>query len=108
MGSFGEFFVVNDTMIWYRSFVNSKQKATLADVFSDPVPASIKWSNIEKMLAAAGAGISQGRGSRVRMYVNGVRAIFHRPHAKKETDKGAVKAVRRFLAAAGVTPDQED
>jgi hypothetical protein len=88
--------------------VNSKQKATLADFFTDPVPASIKWSNIEKMLAASGADISEGRGSRVRVCLNGVRAIFHRPHPKKETDKGAVRAVRRFLIAAGVTPDQED
>lgn len=88
--------------------MNSKQKATLADVFTDPVPASIKWSNIEKMLAAAGADVSEGKGSRVRVYLNGVRAVFHRPHPEKETDKGAVRAVRRFLVSAGVTPDQED
>lgn len=88
--------------------MNSKQKATLADVFTDPVLASIKWTNIEKMLAAVGADISEGKGSRVRVYLNDVRAIFHRPHPEKETDKGAVKAVRRFLVTAGVTPDQED
>ncbi len=88
--------------------MNSKQKATLADVFTDPVLASIKWTSIEKMLAAAGADISEGKGSRVRVYLNDVRAIFHRPHPEKETDKGAVKAVRRFLVTAGVTPDQED
>ncbi len=88
--------------------MNSKQKATLADVFTDPVPASIKWTNIEKMLATAKADISEGKGSRVRVYLNDVRAVFHRPHPEKETDKEAVKAVRRFLAAAGVTPDQED
>ncbi|MCH7486459.1 MAG: type II toxin-antitoxin system HicA family toxin [Proteobacteria bacterium] len=88
--------------------MNSKQKATLADVFTDPVLASIKWTNIEKMLAAVGADISKGKGSRVRVYLNDVRAIFHRPHPEKETDKGAVKAVRRFLVTAGVTPDQED
>ena len=88
--------------------MNSKQKATLADVFTDPVLASIKWTDIEKMLAASGADISEGKGSRVRVYLNDVRAIFHRPHPEKETDKGAVKAVRRFLVTAGVTPDQED
>ena len=88
--------------------MNSKQKATLAYVFTDPVLASIKWSNIEKMLAATGADISEGKGSRVRVYLNDVRAIFHRPHPEKETDKGAVKAVRRFLVTAGVTLEQED
>jgi hypothetical protein len=30
--------------------------------------------------------------------------VFHRPHPKKETDKGAVKSVRRFLYEAEVRP----
>jgi hypothetical protein len=40
----------------------------------------------------------------VRVALNGVRAVFHRPHPQKETEKGAVKSVRRFLETAGVTP----
>ena len=36
--------------------------------------------------------------------VNGVRAVFHRPHPRKETDKGAIRSVRRFLTEAGITP----
>ena len=56
------------------------------------------------MLETAGAEISEGAGSRVRMARNGVRAVFHRPHPQKETDKGAVKSLRRFLTEAGVTP----
>jgi len=47
------------------------------------------------------AEISEGRG-RVRFYLNGVRAIFHRPHPKKEIDKGALKSMRRFLIEVGV------
>jgi len=31
-----------------------------------------------------------------------VRAVFHRPHTEKETDKGAVKSMRRFLKEAGI------
>jgi hypothetical protein len=87
--------------------MRKKHKATLSTVFSDRVSASIPWRDIEKMLAAAGVEITEGRGSRVRVYLNGVRAVFHRPHPEKETDKGAVKSVRRFLAAAGVTPAKE-
>jgi hypothetical protein len=30
--------------------------------------------------------------------------VFHRPHSRKEANKGAVKSVRRFLEAAGVKP----
>ncbi|WP_308189086.1 MULTISPECIES: type II toxin-antitoxin system HicA family toxin [Nostoc] len=31
-----------------------------------------------------------------------MRATFHRPHPEKETDKGAVKSMRRFLTEAGI------
>jgi HicA-like toxin of HicAB toxin-antitoxin system len=47
-------------------------------------------------------GNRQGRGSRIRMALNGVRAVFHRPHPQKETDKGAVVSMRHFLTEAGV------
>ena len=56
------------------------------------------------MLIAAGAEISEGNGSRVRIALKGVRAVFHRPHPRKETDKGAVKSMRRFLELAKVMP----
>ncbi len=56
------------------------------------------------MLLAAGAEISEGSGSRVRIGLKGVRAVFHRPHPRKETDRGAVKSMRRFLESAMVMP----
>jgi len=59
------------------------------------------------MLTALGAELTEGRGSRVRISLNDVRAVFHRPHPRKETDKGAVIALRRFLMAANVTPETE-
>jgi hypothetical protein len=34
----------------------------------------------------------------------GVSAVIHEPHPNKETDKGTVEAVRRFLQTAGVVP----
>jgi len=46
--------------------------------------------------------ISKGKGSRVRIALKGVRDVFHRPHPRKETDKGSVKSMRKFLTAAGV------
>jgi hypothetical protein len=54
------------------------------------VRANIQWSDVEAMLTAAGASLSEGRGSRVRISLNDVDAVFHRPHPRKETDKGAV------------------
>ena len=84
--------------------MNKKHRATLEAVFADPVRASIAWRDIEALLAACGAEIGEGDGSRVRIALNGVRAVFHRPHPQKEADKGAVKSVRRFLTEAQVTP----
>jgi hypothetical protein len=82
--------------------VNPRHRATLAAVFDDPVRASIRWADIEATLAAFGAEISEGRGSRVRVHLRGVRAVFHRPHPRTEAGRGAVKAVRRFLMEAGI------
>lgn len=84
--------------------MNSKQRKTLAAIFSDPVNASIAWSDIESLLMACGAQKYEGRGSRVRFAMNGILATFHRPHPEPTTDKGAVKSVRRFLENAGVKP----
>ena len=84
--------------------MNKKHQKTLAAIFTDPVPANILWNDIESLLLALGADISEGQGSRVRVALQGVRAVFHRPHPQKETNKGAVKSVRRFLQEAGIEP----
>jgi hypothetical protein len=82
----------------------SKQAATIQAIFADPVRANIAWRDIETLFRTLGADVSEGNGSRVRVALGGVRAVFHRPHPQKETDKGAVKSVRRFLVEAGVRP----
>jgi len=82
--------------------MNRRHQSTLEAIFTDPVQSNIVWTDIESMLKALGAEISEGRGSRVRIALNGVRAVFHRPHPEKETDKGAVKSMRRFLETAGI------
>jgi len=82
--------------------MNRRHQSTLLAIFTDPVQSNIVWTDIESMLKALGAEISEGRGSRVRIALNGVRAVFHRPHPEKETDKGAVKSMRRFLETAGI------
>ena len=71
-------------------------------IFENPIRSDVEWKDIENPLTSLGADISEGRGSRVRIYLNGIRAVFHRPHPKKETDKGALKSIRRFLIEAGV------
>jgi hypothetical protein len=84
--------------------MNQKHRRILDAVFEDPVRSNIPWRDIEAMFKGAGAEISEGAGARIRVSLNGIRAVFHRPHPRKETDKGAVRSVRRFLVEAGVTP----
>ncbi|MBD2139284.1 type II toxin-antitoxin system HicA family toxin [Anabaena sp. FACHB-1237] len=84
--------------------LNNKQRKTLELIFTNPVPANIIWQDIESLFIALGADIIQGSSSRVRVKLNDVRGYFHEPHREKETDKGAVKAVREFLIKAGVEP----
>ena len=84
--------------------MNQKHRRTLEAIFDEPVRSNIPWRDIEGMLQAAGAEITEGKGSRVRIALSGVRAVFHRPHPQKETAKGAVCAMRRFLTEAGETP----
>ena len=85
--------------------MNSKHKKTLEVLLRNPIQAGIFWSDIEGLFHALGAELSAGSGSRLRVKLNGVRAVFHRPHPQKTTDKGAVISVRKFIENAGVRHD---
>ena len=95
--------VENGTILWYHIDMNKKNQKTLDLIFKDPVQSNIKWKDIESLILSLNGEISEGSGSRVRIKLNGVRAVFHRPHPEPTTDKGAVKSMRRFLENAGVT-----
>ena len=84
--------------------MDRKHRKTLEAIFEKPERANIAWRDIEALFIALGAEVTEGSGSRVRVALKDVRAVFHRPHPRKETNKGAVKSVRRFLEAAGVEP----
>lgn len=84
--------------------MDSKHRKTLEAIFEKPERANIAWREVEALFIALGAEISEGNGSRVRVALKDVRAVFHRPHPRKETNKEAVKSVHRFLESAGVKP----
>lgn len=86
--------------------VGGKHRRTLHAVFSEPTRANLAWRDVEALLTALGAEIGEGRGSRVRVHLNGVRAVFHRPHPQPEMHKSALRSVRRFLRTAGVVPEE--
>ncbi len=82
--------------------MNAKNRKTLIAIFQEPVRSDLNWKEIENLFKALGAEVTEGSGSRIRVALKGVRAVFHRPHPQKVTDKGALKSVRRFLITVGV------
>ncbi len=84
--------------------MNKTYKRTLEGIFADLVHANLNWHDIESLLVALGAELEEGRGSRVRVELNDVVAVFHRPHPQKEASKPAVRDVRALLIAAGIQP----
>ena len=81
-----------------------RHRQTIERIFEAPERADIEWRDIEALLTALGGELSEGRGSRVRVALQGVRAVFHRPHPRKEAGKATIKSVRRFLVEAGIAP----
>lgn len=84
--------------------MNKQHQKTLNIIFGKPVPKTLEWNKIEALFVALGAAVIEGRGSRVRFELNGVVAIFHRPHPQKEAKPYQVRDARLFLEQAGIKP----
>lgn len=87
--------------------MSKRHLRTLEAIFKTPVQSNVLWKDCEKLLDYFGAKISEGEGSRVRIILNGIKAIFHRPHPQKEIDKGALISLRKFLENAGIKPEKK-
>jgi hypothetical protein len=85
--------------------MNSKQRKTLRKIFEYPNRSDVSWKETESLFLALGAEISEGNGSRIRVFLNGVRAVFHKPHPKKEINKSTINSVCRFLIEGGINND---
>jgi hypothetical protein len=84
--------------------MNARHRRVLAAVFASPVPATLSWNDVEALFRALGAEITERGGSRVAVALNGARAIFHRPHPRREAGRLTIRDVREFLVNAGVEP----
>lgn len=81
-----------------------RHRDTLEAIFARPVRGSIRWTEVEALLEALGAEVSQRQGSRVGVVLFGEVRVFHRPHPSPDTDKGAVASIRKWLESHGVRP----
>lgn len=81
-----------------------KHQATLELIFARPVSGNVKWRDVEALLLELGAEIEEAEGSRITVALFGAVRVFHRPHPRPDTDKGALTGVRKWLEDNGVTP----
>ncbi|MEA1922459.1 MAG: type II toxin-antitoxin system HicA family toxin [Pseudomonadota bacterium] len=81
-----------------------KHQKTLELVFCRPASANVKWRDIEALFLALGAELVEREGSRVEVFLFSEVRVFHRPHPRPDTDKGAVSSIRKWLERNEVKP----
>ncbi|MBX7237351.1 MAG: type II toxin-antitoxin system HicA family toxin [Caldilineales bacterium] len=90
--------------MWYYIDVKRKHRNTLELIFARPVSGNIRWTDVEELLVALGADVSERAGSRVAVVLFDEVRVFHRPHPSPDLDKGAIAGIRKWLEEHGVTP----
>jgi len=84
--------------------MNNRHRKTLQAVFGSPQPKNLPWSDIESLLIAAGAVMTEGSGSRVKFDAGRVTVAFHRPHKPKTARAYQITLAREFLESMGIKP----
>jgi hypothetical protein len=84
--------------------VKRKHQKILKRIFSHPVSANIKWQDIEALFKYLGAELIEREGSRIEVFLFNEVRVYHRPHPRPDTDKGAVSSIRKWLKENEVLP----
>ena len=72
-----------------------------------PLPANLPWRDIESLLVHIGADIEEGKGSAITVFLKNEEASFHRPHKRKEANKGAIVNALELLRRTGFIKQQD-
>ncbi|WP_280757370.1 type II toxin-antitoxin system HicA family toxin [Polaromonas sp. CG_23.6] len=73
-----------------------KHQRTQELIFSRPVCANARWTDIEAVLRKLGREFEEREGSRVEVFLFGLVRVFHRPLPSPPTDKGAAAAICKW------------
>jgi hypothetical protein len=76
----------------------------IRSIFHDPPSGNVHWREIESLLKHVGASLESLSGARIRVTLNRMEDIVHRPHHSNVMDAKSLLHLRAFLARAGVTP----
>jgi HicA toxin of bacterial toxin-antitoxin, len=80
----------------------------IRSIFNDPPSGNIHWRDVESLLRHVGADVEPISGARIRVKLNRMEGVLHRPHHSNVLTVGSLMHVREFLARAGVTPSLYD
>ncbi len=84
--------------------MSHKHNDLLLAIFQEPTSANIHWREVESLLHHLGAEVEVLQGARIRVLLNGVEGILHRPHHSSVCNKQEIRHLREYLAQARVTP----
>ena len=73
-------------------------------IFHDPPSGNVHWRDLESLLRHVGATLEPLSGARIRVHIERVESVLHRPHHSNVIGTNSLLQVREFLARAGVTP----
>ena len=62
----------------------------------------LSGQRLSPLFKALGAELSEGNGSRIRIKLNNIKSVFHRPHPNPNVKKYAVEKIRDFFQQAGI------
>ena len=84
--------------------MNSKARKTSQAVFAVLTIKTLAWDDIEALLLAMGATMTEGNGSCVKFDLGGRTIAYHRPHHPRTARAYQVEATRDFLTKPGIKP----
>jgi hypothetical protein len=84
--------------------MSHKHEHLLHTLFQDPVSGNVHWREIESLLIHLGAEVEPLSGARIKVMLNKVEGILHRPHHSSVCGRQEIKHIREYLASARVTP----
>ena len=84
--------------------MSRRTASLLRSIFHDPPSGNVHWRDVESLLKHVGASLEPVSGARIRVKLNRMEGVLHRPHHSNVLDASALMHVREFLARAGVTP----
>jgi hypothetical protein len=76
----------------------------IRSIFHDPPSGNVHWRDVESLLTHVGASLEPISGARIRVKLNRMEDVLHRPHHSNVLETQALMHLRQFLARAGVTP----